>query len=54
MCVFTIHVCVYAQVKGVMQDNVNKVLERGDHLGRLEGRAGETAVAHNICTSCLC
>ncbi len=29
------------QVKGVMKDNVNKVMDRGDKLDRLEGRAGE-------------
>lgn len=29
------------EVKGVMKENVNKVIERGDHLGRLEGKAEE-------------
>ena len=40
---------VFAQVKGVMRDNVNKVMERGDRLDHLEGRAG------TFCTwMCLC
>lgn len=29
------------EVKGVMRENVNKVIERGDHLSHLEGRAEE-------------
>ena len=32
--------CSVLQVKGVMRENVHKVMERGDHLGRLEGKAG--------------
>ena len=42
MCVCVcVCVCVLSQVKGVMSDNINKVVERGEKLDDLEERAGK-------------
>ena len=43
--------CDCVQVKGVMRENVNKVMERGDRLEGLEGKAGmeiHTAIHWNL------
>ena len=40
LCTMHVCVCVLAQVKDVMSDNINKVVERGEKLDDLGERAG--------------
>ena len=43
VCGCTVIVCgVYLQVKGVMRDNLSKVVDRGERLDDLEQRAGQS------------
>ena len=49
LCCFTVIVCVvYSQVKGVMRDNLSKVVDRGERQDDLEQRAGQSMSVETV------